>query len=950
MTLSAILQCPNSICNLSQFLTSLSESACYTKPVTGGLFHLQLSDPLYQVQTSYKSGVSIQNCEFVNFFYEMNSLIGFPINSLDFDPSNFTISITDSKFARFSSCGSLLSNFHLPDLVREQLSYRGWLVYPRYIGYAREWQKAANVYMNKRYLLHKPTTYMDAAYFERTQEYNYIYYIPYTMSPFERYNTGQFDSKVELRNNTISEFNYLKAIHHEGDNRRRPWGMDVVGHVGLRNQGLILSFYGNFNQSLLSIENNTFINTYQAYEVFNSSSIKSGYQIQNIFGSLRNQDPYLQINHMISVMNVTATLVIMNDNVFRNISISGPLINLAEQPGYFTTAFIIANNNFSTIQALVNSNILQITRSKIDYEYPLVAYPNVDMQPWYQTFNLDHQQLGGSIVIIGNTFNDICGGENVDASVMLIGVRHDLVDDYTNKRGHFPVMDKQYFTKEFLYDTYYKYADYYFKDVSIVHPQIGEIHLVRMGVNISSNTYSNICMGPEVYEKIIYQNILENKIFNKFIKARGSLASFIFISQVHIYNETFIDIGAYSQNYSDQLQMKIKNINSLQPRFMWPDNDKFDDLLIPDYLKHNLSTSLLVVQYGQEIIMGGCLFDNIWLIDRINALSRSQAQGLILFVEIFNGEVTLGQPGKAMILQNLNGFLNDRNLGKIRSEYNLTQTQDDKFTQYGVGSILFNLHNSSNSYNMILMQNVEIRDSYFCASKLKNYNGLVRTSAILSTNLGDEFYSNVPFNITIVDMIITNVNFGGISNYFEIYGQIYNISKINISNIGFKNFQASNQFIIDFIGSDLVQRDLKLTSSFFKVLLFSREASGQAPIEIENLTVRNINPTSGAFPIFIIAKPYNEQYDYETAINMRDIEFKDSLVVDSSVEEVFLPKGSLFKVETSGFVNLQVSIFNLSMTSVYSQCKFFIDSHTIQMDYSKLQETQTRQLFTNLSL
>ncbi|TNV74621.1 hypothetical protein FGO68_gene6100 [Halteria grandinella] len=690
----------------------------------------------------------------------------------------------------------------------------------------------------------------------------------------------------------------------------------------MRNQGLIIAFQNNFNQSYLSIENNTFSNIYQAYQVFNTNSSYIQQYVQNIFGYQyiheEPTDPYLQISHLITVMNVTATLVIINDNTFRNISIIGPLINLSETPGFYTTTFIIANNHFSTIQSIVNSNILQITRSKIRYDADYEVPPNVDMKPGYQYLELRYQLLAGSIVIIGNTFIDICGGENVDASIMLIGVRHNMFDDYANMRWHFPVIDKEYFTNKFGY-SYYLLESLYFEDVSITHHQIGEIHLIRMGVNISGNIYQNICMGPEIYDKK-----KSDSQWNYF-KARGSLASFIFISQVQMYNETFINIGSYSQNQTDKLQMKIKNINSLQPRYKWGDPTKLND--ITDYINNTLSTSLLVVQYGEQIIISGCTFDNIWLIDRLNALSRSQAQGLILYVEIFQGQVTLGQQDKPMVLQNLNGFLNDKNIDLMRENYGLDPKQDyfERFAQYGVGSILFNLHNSSNSYSLILMENVVIRDSFFCANKISNYKKAVRAPAIMSTFLGDDSYQKFPQIVIIKNITITDVNFDGISNYFEILGKFVNINNIIIKRIGLKDFPASSPFIIDFIGSDRVSRDPELSSSFIKIFLFSAYKSyEQQSTDISNLNVSNINPSSGAFPIFSFDMGQNLAPEQISFVPMDTIEILDSLLIDDkSYDEQLLAKGSLFKVETAGQVNLVISISELSMSKVFTQCKFF---------------------------
>ena len=60
---------------------------------------------------------------------------------------------------------------------------------------------------------------------------------------------------------------------------------------------------------------------------------------------------------------------------------------------------------------------------------------------------------------------------------------------------------------------------------------------MRMGVNISGNTYTNICMGKNRYET--YMTVPTNNV-----EARGSLSTFLFIPIVHIENETYINISA----------------------------------------------------------------------------------------------------------------------------------------------------------------------------------------------------------------------------------------------------------------------------------------------------------------------------------------------------------------------------------------------------------------------
>ncbi|TNV88050.1 hypothetical protein FGO68_gene16004 [Halteria grandinella] len=834
----------------------------------------------------------------------------------------YNLTIQDSSFTRFSSCGAVLSNYHTSDIALTPPEGKVWLLAPRYKGYATEWQKAANQFLRNRYCLHKPQFYEDI-------EETTISGTRWAISSFERFNVNNFTNEIRILGNTFSNFNYLKAYHLEGEEDRMVHFLDQVTKDSLRNMGLIIAFRDNFNASFASIEGNLFKDTFMAIQILQEFGGSSAQVNQNIFGHQYYDEPYAQQHHLISIANVTDSLIVINHNTFQNISLSGPLINLEEQPGQITTPFIIANNIFETVMGFLNSNVIQIARqifitgSGIDIDYKFLA-PFVDMKPDFEdlfekeSYSLQMLQGGGNIIIMGNQFNEICGQTKVDAAIMLIGVRHDISYQRANFMNNFPILSIEYFKDRFKSLSTEGLEELLFKDVRINHPRIGEISLRRIGVNISGNIYSDICMGADKY----YYNWFEDTTD---LDARGALARFYFIPQVNLFNETYVNIrdcSGWSLTYTDYVQKKIKNIPEILGRTFY--NEDFNyDFSIPSYLQDTLSASLLVVSYCTHIFLQGT-FDNVWLFDRIGALSRTQSQALILFIEYSNGIVVIGDEIETSTFQNLNGFLNDRTIGSKMLLDDIQLTQDEKFSQYGTGSIMFKVHSTENEFQVVKMQNIVIKDSYFAANKDSMYfdKKTLRCPAIISTDMGDESYDNMPDIVLLFNISLINVQFDGANHYFEILARDIQLDTLNFERLGFREAPGSDAFVVQAAQEDRIVRNPKIPAGLIKLMLFTSDHDQQNDITIINVKIDRVDPVLGPFPLILVERSYDQLTYIESNIILDNVLIKDSLLKGNE-DELLIPGASLFKIETAKELSINVQVSQLNMEKVFSKCKFY---------------------------
>jgi hypothetical protein len=71
---------------------------------------------------------------------------------------------------------------------------------------------------------------------------------------------------------------------------------------------------------------------------------------------------YLQQIHMISIKNISNSLVVINKNTFDTLSLSGPVINLHEKKGSYLSIFYVSSNTFSYIHSYLATNAIHVLR------------------------------------------------------------------------------------------------------------------------------------------------------------------------------------------------------------------------------------------------------------------------------------------------------------------------------------------------------------------------------------------------------------------------------------------------------------------------------------------------------------------------------------------------------------------------------------------------------------
>lgn len=86
-------------------------------------------------------------------------------------------------------------------------------------------------------------------------------------------------------------------------------------------------------------------------------------------------ESYYQLTNMINVKNVSYSLLLINNNNFTNLSISGPLVNFHEMRGSFSTPVVIVNNTFNYIHGYISTNVIHIIREVVDRNPEPILYP-----------------------------------------------------------------------------------------------------------------------------------------------------------------------------------------------------------------------------------------------------------------------------------------------------------------------------------------------------------------------------------------------------------------------------------------------------------------------------------------------------------------------------------------------------------------------------------------------
>ncbi|TNV88086.1 hypothetical protein FGO68_gene10379 [Halteria grandinella] len=841
---------------------------CYTRPIGGGLFHFinniadNYTTPSINIRVSCRPYlfVNMQNCEFHNFFYEMSSLVVMPL-------SNESLSVTVEKnlFSGFSSCGALLSNnidlsidFNSkvnPIFAEEEYSY-----------YIED-------YLTNNY------AYFNGSYSSRNQL------------------KSNYSQSFIIKGNTFTHFNLLKRRTTDLIQERKEQGVARVNGEALKNMGMIIDIYGGENMNIDVIQN-TFENIVQHFGTWNGFQYDICSHVLNdsnssFLSANSSANSYYQLTHLISISKIQNSRVLIGSNNFTNLSTTGPLIFAEESAA--NNQFIIIQNQFRFIHGYINSNVIQLQR---------------------KIHSNSNNELGANILIKANNFSEIAGCPSVLASAIYIGmVRYQQANSQSEALS---LPQEQ--SSNFLKNSAIKQGQIEY----VTHQIYGTLSLDKNTLLIENNIFINISMGVA--------RVIDN------LQSKGALIKIVNIPQAKISNSTFYNIGAYTVEHSKQLQSQIFGISEglissyIKGELFSDANEEFwlsqSQIMKMPFMQTYLSTSLICAHGMKSLNLGDSnKFYNIWLVDRYQSFEHSQIQGILLYLEQFNGEMIFGGNSGVTTIESIIGLLNPFTIERF-SYWDLSKFANEDLSArqypsdeliYGAGSIIFNIHSSTNNFDSIILQNLSFSNIYHRSISCNNTLVPSIISSIAS--------SSVPTiqNISLSGILIVNSTFEKSTGYFQLSASNLSIKNIEVENIGNWNYLADpmrQDWNIE------VAQKYALNSSIFLVSLMNEFEEGL--LELSNSSFININSNTGALPILqIVARQHKNQ---TKLIQISDVLIKDCL---SNTQEINAPS-ALFKMTIHGDqkVKVDIHISKIRIQDSQSQCKLQQLSKYIQSVYS----------------
>ncbi|TNV88101.1 hypothetical protein FGO68_gene17540 [Halteria grandinella] len=385
----------------------------------------------------------IQNSEFTHVYYEMSSLVILPVSmqlsqhynsSQDYQTPQFTVTIKDNVFSGFSNCGSLFSNdldLYLP--LTSNYPNPSFSSYEYRLPVAR-YRKLIQDYYYKNYALW--TWINQQVRIEAEPQYGEV------VDELEK--PSQYKQAFIITGNTFSNFNQLKRRATDTVLERKESRSILVNNERMRNLGMVIDLFDNFKIPMyIHVESNTFQNTNQHLGAWNESQpgfdhcmriLDKGYewlQASILTPSLLD-DQYYQQTHLINVKGNNNSRILIMNNTFFNVSLAGPIIHLQERQGYATNQYLILSNTFKIIHSYINSNVITILRSNIDYS-GMDSFINSNSRDWSDwELNLIRRSfMGGNILVKKNTFTEIAGCQSV-SSLILVGVVNNFQSNSLN--------------------------------------------------------------------------------------------------------------------------------------------------------------------------------------------------------------------------------------------------------------------------------------------------------------------------------------------------------------------------------------------------------------------------------------------------------------------------------------------------------------------------------------
>ncbi|TNV74929.1 hypothetical protein FGO68_gene8072 [Halteria grandinella] len=834
---------------------------CHSKALGGGLFYLVgTSSDTYPT-------LSIQNCEFQNFFQEMSSLV--VITS-----QHANLSIQDSLFNQFSSCGSIISN-GIDFNITQSPNFKG-----------------------KEYAL----------YLED--------YIKTNQNQFSEFIGGPaLEYSLTLQGNTFKDFNFLKRWQRDRSDDRILGGVARVANEKLRNNGLILSLYGGRNLKVHIVEN-AFQDIIQYFGSWNGQKLDPCSAILSEISTqkeeLSGMGLYIyQQTHLISITNNSQSTIIIEGNTLKNLSLSGPLLQLAETQGNHCNKYVIKNNQFSFIHGYINSNIIYILREQSDI------------------YNLTQRMLmGGNIIINGNNFSEIAGCPTVSTGILMISVRKGSNHYYSQALNL--VSEDDFEDSTTLQDA--DRLQQLPSQISIISTSSGKLSLYEGQTILQNNAYTNISMGVATADIASYH---------------GSLIKFVNVFKASLQNETFMNIGGYTVEHSKELLSLILNIekalfsSNIKTELFGEENEPLwtakQNIQSMPFMQTYLSTSLIFCNSMHQLIITGN-FNNIWLIDRFNALKPLQQQGVILYLSNFKGKLQIGDGSSLSTIKGIQGMLNPFTIERFQNwDPKLYPYSDESekvlfpFDEmiYGAGSILFHIHSESNEFSEITLMNIVFKNNYHRATRYKYAEGM---PSIMSTFINQTQQQGKQIKrISLQNVTLSRSTYENSGGYFQLTADDLVLSGVKFDDIGNWNMLEDKDW--ESWEIDTSEQDKGPFSSLIQILMPTSDSA--ANLMMEKSSFVRINAGLGALPILDVGIVQNSGQRMTLRFN--------ELVISGGKGGTELPQSILLNIRNLQFksnANVTLDIKKLTVKDSESQYGIFrIDEKLTLQDFKITQST-----------
>ncbi|TNV88145.1 hypothetical protein FGO68_gene4655 [Halteria grandinella] len=722
----------------------------------------------------------LQRCEFNNFYHEMSSLIVLPIDryqdslSTNFVVPQYSVEMTGNTFNGFTNCGSILSNeIELTYLQTPIKNY--YFQYEQHQFAVRDYFKFNRYYFSSRY----------AQWLEPPIQSEILPEYPYTF---------------KVMGNTFRNLNLLKRRFTDNTSVRKESSLTRVISPKLRNLGLILDIRGSIGDSVpiqVKVYNNMIYDINQDFAKWNtvwgsfdhcSPILDNNFAFfrQNVLSQDMGKDTYAQVTHLISIQNNTGSLIVIHNNFMSNISLTGPLIHIQEKAGSSNNRIVIVGNQVHHVFGYVSTNIIHILRQA---NLDLIIEPT-DQYTIRQLQMAKLSFMSGSILIALNSFSEISGCLNaVTAGAIQVGIVHSQTPDSIVLNQAAEIEESRWADvigshfENFLEMLYDRYEDYLYLELPDGYP----VGFFRHKLSFWANRFTNISMG-------VSRNSSDGSY-----ELKGALIKLVNVPKTEMIENIFENIGGYTMEHHKDIIRYIFGAPSFNfvnnKTLLWNNTYALvtkTSLSSTNFFRIFLSTSLIVCHQCNLLNIGRRnVFKNIWLVDRYQALSRSQQQGLILYLIYHHGVVTVGGDGGNTLIQDIKGLFNSftmERFDKWNPQYFVDNMYDLNFYEgdmiHGAGSILFHIHHPTNIISSISFQYITFKRMYHRPQV--QYVDQVQLPSIVSSikNVEQVFFDGTTF-FTLSNIEIFDCHYERSNSYFEFEAEVTFIESVLFYNLGY---------------------------------------------------------------------------------------------------------------------------------------------------------------------